>query len=144
MNYPEEIESTFLELASFDERIKQVRAKVRSLELQITLDVTTAKDPETGKLLLSNDKQREGAIASTLAESEEYAELATDISNLEQDKIRLQARLERLRMEFKLHLLDCEQRNSIAAMKVADALWHARVGQNHHFPVDVEEVTLPF
>ena len=72
---------------------------MRALELQIILDVTTAKDPETGKLLLTNEKQREAAIATTLAESE-IRELATELGDLEQDRLRLQARLERLRMSF--------------------------------------------
>ena len=143
MNLPEEIENTFLELAAFDERIKSRRARVRSIELQITLDVTTAKDPTTGKLLLSNEKQREAAIASTLAESEEYGELATELSNLEQDRLRLQARLERLRMEFRVEMLEAEQRNHLAALKVADAIYAAR--HDNHVPMAVqEEVTLPF
>ena len=141
MNLPEEIENTFLELAAFDERIKARRAKVRSLELQITLDVTTAKDPETGKLLLTNEKQREAAIASTLAESEEYAELATDLGNLEQDRLRLQARLERLRMEFRVEMLEAEQRNHLACLKVADAIYAAR---NYQLPRTEAEIELPF
>jgi hypothetical protein len=140
LNLPEEIENTFLELAAFDERIKQRRSRVRSLELQITLDVTTAKDPETGKLLLTNEKQREAAIATTLAESEEYAELATELGNLEQDRLRLQARLERLRMEFKVEMLEAEQRNHLAALKVADAIYSARF----NLPPRELEIILPF
>jgi hypothetical protein len=141
LNLPEEIENTFLELAAFDERIKQRRSRVRSLELQITLDVTTAKDPETGKLLLTNEKQREAAIASTLAESEEYAELATELGNLEQDRLLLQARLERLRMEFRVEMLEAEQRNHLAALKVADSIWAAR---NYQLPRAEPEIELPF
>jgi transcription initiation factor TFIIIB Brf1 subunit/transcription initiation factor TFIIB len=139
MNLPEEIENTFLELAAFDERIKSRRARVRSIELQITLDVTTAKDGN-GKLLLTNEKQREAAIASTLAESEEYAELATELGNLEQDRLRLQARLERLRMEFRVEMLEAEQRNHLAALKVADSIFHARFNAPSHEP----EIELPF
>jgi hypothetical protein len=129
MKYPEEIEATFLELAGFDERIKGKRSQVRSLELQITLDVTTAKDAQ-GKLVLSNEKQREGAVAKYLAESQEYADLATELCNLEQDRIKLQARLERLRLECKLHILECEQNNALAALKVADAIFYARTTQD--------------
>jgi hypothetical protein len=141
LNLPEEIENTFLELAAFDERIKARRARVRSIELQITLDVTTAKD-ESGKLILTNEKQREAAIASTLAESEEYAEIAIELGNLEQDRLRLQARLERLRMEFRVEMLEAEQRNHLAALKVADAIYYAR--HDKHVPVEAQEVTLPF
>ena len=149
MNLPEEIENTFLELAAFDERIKQRRSRVRSLELQITLDVTTAKDPETGKLLLTNEKQREAAIANQLADSVEYDELATELGNLEQDRLRLQARLERLRMEFKVEMLEAEQRNHLAALKVADAIYAARVQPGYSMttrgPLTYEaEIELPF
>jgi hypothetical protein len=142
MNLPEEIENTFLELAAFDERIKSRRARVRSIELQITLDVTTAKDPTTGKLLLSNDKQRESAVASALTEDSEYAEIAEQLSNLEQDRLRLQARLERLRMEFKVEMLEAEQRNYLAALKVADAIYAARF--NMPPPPYEAEIELPF
>ena len=143
MKLPEEIEDTFLELASFDERAKAKRSKLRALEIQITLDVTTAKDPTTGKLLLSNEKQRDAAIASTLAESQEYSEIATELGNLEQDRLRLQARLERLRMEFRVEMLEAEQRNALAVLKVADSIWAAR--HNSQFATATqEEVTLPF
>ena len=140
MNLPEEIENTFLELAAFDERIKSRRARVRSIELQIQLEVTTLQDGN-GKLLLTNEKQREGAIAKALAESEEYAELATELGNLEQDRLRLQARLERLRMEFRVEMLEAEQRNHLAALKVADAIYAAR---NYQLPQPEPEVELPF
>jgi hypothetical protein len=135
---PAEIESTFLELASFDDRAKGKRSRVRALELQITLDVTIAKGPD-GKLLLTNEKQREAAIAKELSESEEYAELATELSNLEQDRLRLQARLERLRMEFKVEMLEAEQRNHLAALRVADSIWAARQAA-----LVSDEVRLPF
>jgi molecular chaperone GrpE (heat shock protein) len=144
MNLPEEIENTFLELAAFDERIKARRARVRSLELQITLDVTTAKDPETGKLLLTNEKQREAAIANQLADSVEYDELATELGNLEQDRLRLQARLERLRMEFRVEMLEAEQRNALAVLKVADALYAARTSSGYPLPRREPEIELPF
>jgi hypothetical protein len=148
MNLPEEIENTFLELAAFDERIKTRRARVRSIELQITLDVTTAKDPTTGKLLLSNEKQREAAIASTLAESEEYAELATELGNLEQDRLRLQARLERLRMEFKVEMQAAEHRNNLEALKVADSIFFARHSRSEPLvngaALVEDEIQLPF
>lgn len=145
MKLPEEIENTFLELASFDERAKAKRSKLRALEIQITLDVTTAKDPTTGKLLLSNEKQRDAAIASTLAESEEYSELATELGNLEQDRLRLQARLERLRMEFKVEMLEAEQRNHLAALRVADAIYSARTApQLYQLPQIEDEIQLPF
>jgi hypothetical protein len=148
MNLPEEIENTFLELASFDERIKGKRSRVRALELEKTLEVTTMQDGN-GKLLLTNDKQREGAIAKALAECEEYCELATELGNLEQDKLRLTARLERLRMEFRVEMLEAEQRNHLAALKVADAIYMARGQPSYSLSVTSRqgyetEIELPF
>jgi molecular chaperone GrpE (heat shock protein) len=140
LNLPEEIENTFLELAAFDERIKQRRSRVRSLELQITLDACSAKD-ESGKPVLKNEREREAAIATMLSESEEFAELATELGNLEQDRLRLQARLERLRMEFKVEMLEAEQRNHLAALKVADSIWAAR---NYQLPRAEPDIVLPF
>jgi hypothetical protein len=138
LNFPKEIEDCYLELAATDEQIRRRRLEVRSLELDITLDATTAKDAN-GKLLLSNEMQRKAAIEKMLAEKTEYADYAESISNLEQDRIKLQARLERLRLELKLHILECEQNNAIAALKVADAIYAAR--HDGQFP---QEVELPF
>jgi hypothetical protein len=81
------------------------------------------------------EREREAAIATMLAESDEFKEVATELSGDEQDETALMARLERLRMEFKVEMLEAEQRNHLAALKVADAIYHARYAQ---------EVTLPF
>jgi hypothetical protein len=139
---PKEIEATYLELASFEDRITAKDTKMRALVLETTLTVTTMQDGN-GKLLLTNDKQREGAIAQRLAESEEYSELATDLGNLKQDRLRLQARLERLRLEFREMMIDAEHRNALAALKVADAIHHARFAAG--YPMAREpEPELPF
>jgi hypothetical protein len=129
---PKEIEATYLELASFEDRITAKDTKLRALVLEKTLEVTTLQGPD-GKLLLTNDKQRDGAIAKALAESPEYAEIAEELGNLKQDRLRLQARLERLRMEFRELMIDAEHRNALAALKVADAIYSAR--HHSYFPI---------
>lgn len=141
MEYPQQIEATFLEIALIDEELKQRRNAVRTIELEVTFDVTSAKD-ENGKLILTNEKQREGAIAKMLAEHEGYNQLAKQLSNLEHDRVVCQARLERLRMELKLHILEAEQRNYLAALKVADSIYHAR--QNGSMVIVEPEIELPF
>jgi hypothetical protein len=138
LNYPEEIEGCVLELAACNEQIRRRRLEIRSLEIDIAAEATTAKGPD-GKLLLSNETQRKAAIEKMLVETTEYAEYAETLGNLEQDKVKLEARLERRRLEAKLHILECEQNNAIAAMKVADAIYNAR--HNDQFP---QEVELPF
>lgn len=143
MNLPEEIENTYLELAAVRERMKGKRTRVRSLELQIAFDVTTAKD-ESGKLILTNEKQREAAIAKMLAESQDYVGMAKELGNDEQDETHLMARLERLRMEFKVEMLEAEQRNHLAALKVADAIYAARTNGAYQLPQIEPEIELPF
>lgn len=129
MNYPEEIEATFLELAATDEQIRRRRLEVRSLELDITLEATTAKGAD-GKLILSNEMQRKAAIEKMLAEKAEYAEYAETLSNLEQDRIKLQARLERLRTELKLHFQDRDLNVALTTLRAADAIFRARTAQD--------------
>lgn len=145
MNYPEEIEGTYLEIAATREQIKRRRAKIRSLEIDITVEATTAKGPDN-KLLLSNDLMRKAAVEKMVGESEEFSGLAEELGHLEQDEDRLQARLERLRLEVKLHILECEQNNAIAALKVADAIWHARTNAGKASDADEPEAefSLPF
>ncbi len=132
---PKEIESTYLELAAVKERARVKRSRVRSLELQITLEACSAKD-EAGKPILKNEREREAAIATMLAE---FKEVATELSGDESDETHLMARLERLRMEFKVEMLESEQRNALALMKAADAWYTAR--HNLHVPPEIE---LPF
>jgi chromosome segregation ATPase len=128
MNYPEEIEGAFLELAATDERIRRRRLEIRSLELDITLDATTAKD-EHGKLILSNEMQRKAAIEKMLTERKEYAEYAEELSGLEQDRIKLQARLRRLEMEFKVEMTAADYRNALAILESANAIFKVRHGE---------------
>ena len=137
MNYPQEIEAALLELANIDDQLKARRSSIRNLELEVTLDACGAKD-EQGKLILTNDKQREGAVARMLSERDDYNGLAREVGNIERERRILEARLERLRMEFKLEVLAAEQRNALSALKVADAIYFARTVRPE------QEVELPF
>jgi hypothetical protein len=139
LKYPEEIEGVCLELAATDEQIKRRRARIRKLEQDVTLEACSAKD-ENGKPVLKNEREREAAIARLLSESTEYAEQAEELSGLEDDRIKLMARHQRLRDEFREELLDRQYRNDLAALKVADAIYSARFNAP---PRDVE-IVLPF
>jgi hypothetical protein len=146
MNIPEEIEAILLHIAAMDEQLKVLRSSIRTVEIDVTLDVVGAKD-DRGKPVLGNEKLREAAIAKTLADDERYANLAREVSTVEQERLKFQAKLERLRMEFKLQLLEAEQRNYIAAMKVADAIFYARTANGDLVKIQYEsqaEVELPF
>jgi hypothetical protein len=125
LNYPEETEGVILEIIGVDEQIKRRRSSIKALEQQITLDACSAKD-EAGKPVLKNEREREAAIATMLSESEKYSETATELGNFEQDKRRLEARLERLRMEFRQEMQANQYRNDLAALRLADAIYAAR------------------
>jgi hypothetical protein len=139
MNYPEEIEGCYLEIAATREQIKRRRSKIRALEIDIAAEATTAKGPD-GKLLLSNESMRKAAIEKMTVESEEYPVLAEELGNLEKDEDKLVARLDRLRSEFKVWLLDREEQVHLTAIHAIDAIFAARQ-ENHQFP---EEVEMPF
>jgi hypothetical protein len=139
MNYPEEIEGIRLEIAAANEQIKRRRTNIRTLEIDIAAEATTAKGPD-GKLLLTNETQRKATIEKMVTESEEYSGFAEELGNLEQDKIKLEARLDRYLMEFKLHLLDREEQVHLTTIRAIDAIFAARQ-ENHQFP---EEVEMPF
>lgn len=146
MDYPERIEAALLEIFDVKRKLMDRRAAMRSLEISITVTATTAKDPQTGKLLLTNETQRTAAIAKNLEEDEDYRKQLTEVRDLELQLAQAEASLERLRMEFRVHMLDYERNNSIAALRVADSIFFAR-----HTPVAgfinggaEPEVELPF
>jgi hypothetical protein len=145
MEYPLEIEKALLSLAEIDDQLKARRAAIRTLELDTTLDACSAKD-EKGKPILSNETMREAAISKMLEEKEEYADLGRQVAGLERDRITVNARLERLRLELKLHILEAEQRNHIAALKVADSIYFARTANGAYRPysIDTQEIEMPF
>jgi hypothetical protein len=145
-NYPERIEAALLEIFDVKRKLGDRRASMRSLEINVTVHHSTAKDPTTGKLLLTNETQRTSAIAKHLEEDEDYRAQLSEVRDLELQLAQAEASLERLRMEFRVHMLDAERNNAIAALKVADSIFYAR-----HTPVagfingrSEPEVELPF
>ena len=79
MNLPEEIEATFLHIAAMDEQLKVLRSSIRTVEIDITLDVVGARD-DRGKPVLSNEMLREAAVAKTLAENERLLQASLQIA----------------------------------------------------------------
>jgi hypothetical protein len=142
MNHPALIETAQLELADIEEQLKIERTRCRAIELDKALDALNAKD-DKGKPVLTNDKMRDAAVGKLLEEDDAYRDVARNIGQLERQKLVGIAKLERLRMEFRVEMLEAEQRNALACLKVADAIYAAR--HDNHVPMAVqEEVTLPF
>ena len=89
------------------EELQTVREEIGSKEALMTLDIVTARD-EGGKPLYSNESLRAAALTLAKEQSEELNELKNREKTLEQTRGESFARLERLRLEFKLFLLDRE------------------------------------
>ncbi len=105
--HPQKIEELQIEIARVGSELQTIREDIGKREALMTLDVITARD-ESGKPLYSNESLRNAALTLAKEQSEELNELKTGEKALEQTRSEMFARLERLRLEFKLFLLDRE------------------------------------
>jgi hypothetical protein len=105
--HPQKIEELQIEIARLGAELQTVREGIGSREALMTLDIVTARD-EGGKPLYSNESLRAAALTLAKEQSEELNELKNREKTLEQTRGESFARLERLRLEFKLFLLDQE------------------------------------
>lgn len=71
-------------------------------------DVLTAKDKATSKALYTNDTARECAVNKLLSERDGYNDLKASERHIETVKAERNTRLDRLRKEFEIALLDWE------------------------------------
>ena len=114
MNYPEQIETFSLQLSSKTREVQDLREQVELRESAATLEILNARD-EQGRALYSNETARNAAIKLALSSNNNYQDLERRLTAAETERAQLLARLERLRGEFRLHLLDRQQ--EIAAMR---------------------------
>ena len=105
MSTPVKIESTLFEIGLLREKIQAKSLQMEEIDDQITLAVHSAVDGE-GKKLFTNDKARDIEIRRLRREHAEYQRLQGEVSDQTYEKERLVARLERLRGEFKLELIE--------------------------------------
>lgn len=117
MSYPETIEQTALKLADTTQEITTLRERMNEIEIVETLDIAAAKNGE-GKPLYSNETTRSAALALRLVGNEDYTELKETLARAERKRQELTARLERLRGEFKLYLVE---RQAVAVTAAASA-----------------------
>lgn len=106
--YPEQIESAALSLHEVNEQLQSVREEIGQIEIQVKADVLTAKDEGTGKALYSNDTARECAVNKLFSERDGFNDLKASERHIEKVKAERSARLERLRKEFEIALIDLE------------------------------------
>jgi hypothetical protein len=105
--HPRKIEELSLEIARVSAELQDVREEIGSREAFMALEVATARD-EAGKPLYSNESLRAAALTLAKEQSEEIKALRHQEKTFEQNRSEMFARLERLRLEFKLFLLDRE------------------------------------
>lgn len=113
MDYPERIEALAVQLAAKTREVQDLREQIGLRESSATLEVLNARDAEN-RPLHSNETSRNAAIQLALAASAKHQEAARRVAAAETERAGLQANVERLRNEFRLHLLDRQQ--EIAAM----------------------------
>ncbi len=103
--YPAQIEALSNELTEVTEKIEDIRKQIGHYEAILTLDIVAAKD-EKSKPLYSNESLREAALTLAREQSEELKPLYVEIRELERRRAELFAKLERLRLEFRLFLIE--------------------------------------
>ncbi len=105
MNYPSEIGKTVLELSECNRQSAELRERLAVTESLIIQDIAAAKTTE-GKPQFSNESVRAAELNLRMKDDGDAADLKVQIERGEMHKQQHLARLERLRGEFKLHLLD--------------------------------------
>jgi seryl-tRNA(Sec) selenium transferase len=109
--HPEKIEQISLEIADLNERLQSLRERIGKHEALMTLEIVTAKD-EQGKALYPNESLRSAALVLSKDNSAELQSLIAEERETERRRAETFARLERLRLEFKLFLLDRQDQSS--------------------------------
>ena len=105
--YPALIEATALAL-HVASKVLERRRELSSLHAsEIKLEIINTKT-EAGKPLYGNETARECAIADALARDEAFLHFTEECDEAERLKAELSAKLERLRAEYRIALIDHE------------------------------------
>ncbi len=117
VNYPSEIEKTVLALTECSRQSAELRERLAATEAIIIQDIAAAKTPE-GKPQFTNESVRAAELTLRMRDDVEAADIKAQIERGEMQKQQQLARLERLRGEFKIHLLD--RQAEIAALTISN------------------------
>lgn len=113
--YPEQIEETSLRLSETTQAISELRERIAEIEAIETLEIVNAKTPE-GKPQFSNESTRNAELVIRMRQNKDALELKQTLTGCEQQRAQMLARLERLRGDFKIALL--ERQADIAAKSI--------------------------
>jgi hypothetical protein len=119
VNYPSDIEKTVLALAECNRQSAELRELLAGTEAIIIQDIAAARTPE-GKPQFSNESVRAAELTLRMRADAEASDLKQQIERGEMQKQQHLARLERLRGEFKIYLL--ERQAEFAARTSSDTV----------------------
>lgn len=105
INYPTHIEKASLDLAQVQREAATLRERFAEIESILTLEIANAKSAE-GKPHYSNEASRSAELTLRLRDNEDATEIKRMLERADESRNQKLARLERLRGEFKIHLLD--------------------------------------
>ena len=105
---PQQIMQAELDQLDQAERLKANRGRLRGIEVDKTIEVADAKH-DNGKPVFTNEISRTAAVERLCAEDDTYQKLLAEIRKDEHDSKVTESVLGKLKMEFKLHLLDREE-----------------------------------
>jgi hypothetical protein len=104
INYPAQIEKASLDLAQVQREAASLRERLTEMESILTLEIANAKSTE-GKLLYSNEATRAAELCLRLGRCEDAKQIKDLLARADERRTQLLAQQERLRGEFKLHLV---------------------------------------
>ncbi len=111
------LEIVSLAIASQTRAIVALREQLSIIEANHVLDVQSQMN-EQGKPQYPNEETRKAAFTLRLADDETHRRLTLRLRDIELERARLNAELDRLRQEFKLYVLDRQE----AVMRASDGL----------------------
>lgn len=113
-DFPQQIENLRRDIAKTNFTIRSERERLNVIEAETHIDIATAKDVD-GKLIFTNDVMRRAGFVKAISQNQTHVVISQSVERLERDKDFQNALLEKLRLQFKLHLLELEA--EIAATK---------------------------
>ncbi|MCW5967573.1 MAG: hypothetical protein KIT57_03605 [Blastocatellales bacterium] len=106
-DFPAAIEATAIAHHTAGKTLEFRRELVALRAAEIKVDILIARN-DAGKPLYSNETARECATVEALASDEQYQQLIEEANQAERLKTELAAKLERLRAQYRIALIDYE------------------------------------
>lgn len=106
--HPQEIAELLVKVNFQTNEIQDLRERLNLAEANLTIEIHTAKN-EGGKPLFSNDELRKAEFVKQCHGNLLIHKLEKELRQKESERVYSLARIERLRLEYKMFLLDREE-----------------------------------